>query len=90
MARTFCWKHSLAPSDIDYGIYPIPRPPTPWRPMDRQARNPGAKVDCVIGIMKAYSTCVGEDLYRELFGEEASALREAGRNTEPPQADLAG
>jgi adenylosuccinate synthase len=40
---------------------------------------PGAKIDRVIGIVKAYSTCVGEGPFTaEWFGEEASRLREAG------------
>ena len=48
--------------DIDYGIYPYTTSSTPWRPMDRQARNPGAKVDA---SALYYSTCVGEDLLLE-------------------------
>jgi adenylosuccinate synthase len=66
--------------DIDYGIYPYTTSShtlAAYGPAG--AGIPGAKVDCVIGIMKAYSTCVGEGPFTaELFGEEASALREAG------------
>ena len=40
---------------------------------------PGLKLDCVIGIMKAYSSCVGEGPFTcELFGADGDMLREAG------------
>ena len=40
---------------------------------------PGRQLDCSIGIMKAYSSCVGEGPFTcEFFGDEAHALREAG------------
>lgn len=40
---------------------------------------PWLKVDRVVGVVKAYSTCVGEGPFvGELQGEEAAALREAG------------
>ena len=40
---------------------------------------PGVKLDEVIGVVKAYSTCVGEGPFTcEWFGPEADALREAG------------
>ena len=40
---------------------------------------PWARVDEVIGVAKAYSTCVGEGPFPcEMFGSEADALREAG------------
>ncbi|MCR4669216.1 MAG: adenylosuccinate synthetase, partial [Clostridia bacterium] len=40
---------------------------------------PGAKIDDVVGVVKAYSTCVGEGPFVcEMFGEEAERLREAG------------
>lgn len=40
---------------------------------------PSAKIDEVIGVVKAYSTCVGEGPFTcEWFGEEADRLREAG------------
>ena len=40
---------------------------------------PWAKIDEVIGVVKAYSTCVGEGPFVcEMFGEEAERLREAG------------
>ena len=37
------------------------------------------RLDRTVGVMKAYSTCVGEGPFTaELFGKEAEALREAG------------
>ena len=40
---------------------------------------PSAKIDEVIGVVKAYSTCVGEGPFVcEMFGEEAEELRKAG------------
>ena len=40
---------------------------------------PAAKIDQVVGVVKAYSTCVGEGPFVcEWFGGEAEALREAG------------
>ena len=39
---------------------------------------PGHAVDMTLGVMKAYSTCVGEGPFTaEMFGEEAEALRKA-------------
>jgi len=66
--------------DIDYGIYPYT---TSSQTLAAYATIgtgiPGAKIDHVIGIMKAYSSCVGEGPFTaELFGEEATKLREAG------------
>ena len=66
--------------DIDYGIYPFTSSSTTlaaYAPIG--AGIPGKKLDQVVGVMKAYSTCVGEGPFAcELFGEEAEALREAG------------
>ena len=40
---------------------------------------PGADIERIIGVVKAYSTCVGEGPFVcEMFGEEAERLREAG------------
>ncbi len=40
---------------------------------------PGAKAEKVVGVVKAYSSCVGEGPFVcEWFGEEAEQLREAG------------
>lgn len=66
--------------DIDYGIYPYTTSSqtlASYAPIG--AGIPGVKLDNVIGIMKAYSSCVGEGPFTaELFGEEGEQLREAG------------
>lgn len=66
--------------DIDYGIYPYTSSSSSiaaYAPIG--AGIPFAKLDVVIGIMKAYSSCVGEGPFTcELFGEEGNRLREAG------------
>ena len=66
--------------DIDYGIYPYT---TSSQTLASYATTgagiPGVKIERVIGVLKAYSSCVGEGPFVvELFGEEASSLREAG------------
>lgn len=66
--------------DIDFGIYPYTSASTTlasYAPIG--AGVPFAKLDESIGIMKAYSSCVGEGPFTcELFGEEAEQLRAAG------------
>ncbi|MBR6300495.1 MAG: adenylosuccinate synthase [Clostridia bacterium] len=66
--------------DIDYGIYPYTSASTTlaaYAPIGSGI--PFAKLDESIGIMKAYSSCVGEGPFTcEMFGPEANALREAG------------
>ncbi len=66
--------------DIDFGIYPYTSSSSPlaaYAPIG--AGMPGAHIDEVIGIVKAYSTCVGEGPFTaEWFGPEAERLREAG------------
>jgi len=66
--------------DIDYGIYPYTTSSqtlAAYAPIG--AGIPGRKLDHVIGVMKAYSSCVGEGPFAvEMFGDDASALREAG------------
>ncbi len=66
--------------DIDFGIYPYTSASTTlasYAPIG--AGVPFARLDESIGIMKAYSSCVGEGPFTcELFGEEAEKLREAG------------
>ncbi len=66
--------------DIDLGIYPYTSSsPTVAAYAPIGAGIPGRKLDHSIGIMKAYSTCVGEGPFVcELFGDEAEALRKAG------------
>lgn len=66
--------------DLDYGIYPYT---TSSNTMAAYAPIgsgfPGAKIDRVLGVIKAYSTCVGEGPFvSEMFGDEAEALRKAG------------
>ena len=66
--------------DIDFGIYPYTSSSTTlasYAPIG--AGIPGLKLDNTIGIMKAYSTCVGEGPFTaEMFGDEAEKLRKAG------------
>ena len=66
--------------DIDFGIYPYTSSSTTLAGYATTGAGvPGAKLDQTIGIMKAYSSCVGEGPFTaEMFGEEADALREAG------------
>ena len=66
--------------DLDYGIYPYTTSSNAvaaYAPVGSGL--PSAKVDEVIGVVKAYSSCVGEGPFTcEWFGEEAEQLREAG------------
>ncbi|MBQ9413333.1 MAG: adenylosuccinate synthase [Oscillospiraceae bacterium] len=66
--------------DLDYGIHPYTTSSNPiaaYAPVGSGC--PGVKIDEVVGVVKAYSTCVGEGPFVcEMFGEEADALREAG------------
>ena len=66
--------------DIDFGIYPYTTSSstiTAYGPVG--AGIPWRKVDAAVGVMKAYSTCVGEGPFTaEMFGDEATKLREAG------------
>ena len=66
--------------DLDYGIHPFTtstNTTAAYAPIG--SGFPGAKIDRVLGIVKAYSTCVGEGPFvSEMFGDEADKLREAG------------
>ena len=66
--------------DIDFGIYPYTTSSNvigAYAPIG--AGIPGHKLHNSIGVMKAYSSCVGEGPFTcEWFGEEAEQLREAG------------
>jgi adenylosuccinate synthase len=66
--------------DIDFGIYPYTtssQTVAAYAPTG--AGIPAAKLDCTVGVMKAYSSCVGEGPFTvEMFGDEAARLREAG------------
>ena len=66
--------------DLDYGIFPYTTSSNAiaaYAPVGSGL--PSAKLDEVIGVVKAYSTCVGEGPFVcEMFGQEAEALRSAG------------
>ena len=66
--------------DLDYGIHPYTtssNTTAAYAPIGSGL--PSAKIDRVIGVVKAYSTCVGEGPFVcEMFGDEADRLREAG------------
>ena len=66
--------------DLDYGIYPYTTSSNAiaaYAPVGSGL--PTAHPDEVIGVVKAYSTCVGEGPFVcEMFGTEAEKLREAG------------
>lgn len=66
--------------DIDYGIYPFSSSSSPlaaYAPIGGGL--PSIKLDEVVGVVKAYSTCVGEGPFvGELSGDIATNLREAG------------
>lgn len=66
--------------DLDYGIHPYTTSSNTiaaFAPVGSGL--PSAKLDEIVGVVKAYSSCVGEGPFVcELFGEEAEALREAG------------
>ena len=66
--------------DLDYGIFPYTTSSNTlaaYAPLGSGL--PTLKLDEVVGVIKAYSTCVGEGPFVcEMHGEEASRLREAG------------
>ena len=66
--------------DLDFGIYPYTTSSnavSAFAPVG--AGVPGAKIDKVVGVVKAYSTCVGEGPFVcEWEGEEAQQLRDEG------------
>ena len=66
--------------DLDYGIHPYTTSSNAiaaYAPVGSGL--PSAKIDEVIGVVKAYSTCVGEGPFVcEMFGDEAEELRKAG------------
>ncbi len=66
--------------DIDYGIVPYTSSSSTiaaYAPIG--AGVPNLKLDNALGIMKAYSSCVGEGPFTcEYFGKKAEKLREAG------------
>ncbi len=66
--------------DLDFGIVPFTTSSNTiaaYAPIG--AGLPSLSVDEVVGVVKAYSTCVGEGPFvSEMFGPEAEKLREAG------------
>ena len=66
--------------DLDYGIHPYTTSSNPiaaYAPVGSGL--PGVKIDEVVGVVKAYSSCVGEGPFVcEMFGDEAEELRKAG------------
>lgn len=78
--KVMCEAQLGALRDIDFGIYPYTSSSNniaAYAPIG--AGIPSCKVDESIGIIKAYSSCVGEGPFTcELFGEEGDKLREAG------------
>jgi len=66
--------------DLDYGIYPYTTSSNTlaaYAPVGSGL--PGADIDRVIGVVKAYSTCIGEGPFVcEYFGEDAELLRKIG------------
>lgn len=66
--------------DLDYGIHPYTtssNTTAAYAPIGSGL--PSVKIDDVIGVVKAYSTCVGEGPFVcEMFGDEAEELRKVG------------
>ena len=66
--------------DLDHGIYPMTTSANTiaaYAPVGSGLSS--AELDRIVGVVKAYSTCVGEGPFTcEMFGEEAEKLREAG------------
>ena len=66
--------------DLDFGIYPYTTSSNAiaaFAPVGSGLTN--MRLEEVVGVVKAYSTCVGEGPFTcEMFGEEAERLREAG------------
>ena len=66
--------------DLDYGIYPYTTSSNAvaaYAPVGSGL--PTAKLDDVVGVVKAYSSCVGEGPFVcEWFGEDAQKRRDAG------------
>ncbi len=66
--------------DLDYGIHPFTTSSNAlaaYAPVG--SGYPAADIHTVVGVVKAYSSCVGEGPFTcEWFGEDAEKLREAG------------
>jgi len=79
--KSFLFEAQLgALRDLDYGIVPYTTSSnaiSAYAPVG--SGFPAARLDKVIGVVKAYSTCVGEGPFVcEMFGDEAERLRKAG------------
>ena len=79
--KSFLFEAQLgALRDLDYGIVPYTTSSNTlaaYAPVGSGL--PEARIGEVIGVVKAYSTCVGEGPFVcEMFGEEAERLRRAG------------
>ncbi|OHD10512.1 MAG: adenylosuccinate synthase [Spirochaetes bacterium GWC1_27_15] len=66
--------------DIEFGIYPYTTSSSPIAGYAGAGSSiPPYEIKRVIGVMKAYSSCVGEGPFvTELFGEKAEAIRKKG------------
>lgn len=66
--------------DLDYGIHPYTTSSNTlaaYAPVGSGL--PSAKIDRIVGVVKAYSSCVGEGPFTcEWFGDKAEELRRAG------------
>ena len=67
--------------DLDYGIYPYTTSSNTlsiYAPIGSSL--PSLKINKVLGVIKAYSTCVGEGPFvSELSGEDADKIRDIGK-----------
>ena len=65
--------------DLDYGIHPYTTSSNPiaaYAPVG--SGMPNVKIDEIVGVVKAYSSCVGEGPFTcEMFGEEAQQIGKA-------------
>ena len=79
--KSFLFEAQLgALRDLDYGIVPYTTSSNAiaaYAPVG--SGMPSARLDRIVGVVKAYSTCVGEGPFVcEMFGQEAERLRQAG------------
>ena len=78
--------------DLDYGIYPYTTSSNAvaaYAPVGSGL--PTAKLDEVVGVVKAYSSCVGEGPFVcEWFGEDAQSSGTPARSTAPRPGGPAG
>ncbi len=67
--------------DLDWGIYPYTTSSNPIAGFASVGAGvPPAAIEKVLGIVKAYSTCVGDGPFvTEIFGEQADRIRQVGK-----------